>query len=206
MTFTDATLRVEELLLATNDRIRRACGLEHWEVMDHTTMCRLFNSGHLSEDVLEGILKAIVEDLREMGVVTGRYLVVDAMHLFAWYNTSRDTDGHPLPGAAWGYYQGSFFGYNLHILIDVESELPVTARLTPGNEHDSPSLIPLVEDFKERYDGQEVLALLADGAYDDKDLRRGVEEELGCHLFAAINPRRSSILKQFKGLVRDLFK
>jgi len=206
MMTTDDTYRGNHLLLRTNDRVRRACGVETGEVMDHTTMCRLLNSGYLSEAVLEDILKAMVDDLREMGVIKGRYLVVDATHLFAWYNTSRDTDVHPLPGAAWGQHQGSFFGYKLHILIDAESELPVAARITPGNEHDSPSLMPLVKDFKEKYDAQEVLALFADGAYDDKDLRRGVEEELGCHLFAAINPRRSSILKHIKESVRDLFK
>jgi hypothetical protein len=66
--------------------------------------------------------------------------------------------------------------------------------------------MPLVKDFKEKYDAKEVLALFADGAYDDKDLRRCVEEELGCHLFAAINPRRSNILKHVKESVRDLFK
>jgi len=206
MTMTDDTYRGDALLLRTNDRVRRACGVGTGEVLDHTTMCRIFNSGHLSEAVLEDILKAMVDDLREMGVIKGRYLVVDATHLFAWYNTSRDTNKYPLPGAAWGQHQGSFFGYKVHILIDAESELPVAARITPGNEHDSPSLMPLVKDFKERYDAQEVLALFADGAYDDKELRRGVEEELGCHLFAAINPRRSNILKHIKELVRELFE
>jgi len=206
MTMTDDTYRGNRLLLRTNDRIREACGVGTGEVLDHTTMCRIFNSGQLSEAVLEDILKAMVDELREMDVITGRYLVVDATHLFAWYNTSRDTDKYPLPGAAWGQHQGSFFGYKVHVLIDAEAELPVAARITPGNEHDSPSLMPLVKDFKARYDAQEVLALFADGAYDDKDLRKGVEEELGCHLFAAINPRRSNILKHIKELVRELFE
>lgn len=206
MTFTDATLRAEELLLRTSDRVRGACGLEPWEVMDHTTMCRLFNSGHLSEAVLEDILRVMVQELQGMGVVTGRFLVVDATHILAWYNTSRDTDKHPLPGAAWGQHQGSFFGYKLHLLIDAESELPVAARLTPGNDYDSPHLMPLVEDFNERYDVEEVLALLADGAYDAGDLRTGVEKALTCHLLSPINPRNSKVLKYIKEHIRELFK
>jgi len=203
---TDATYRGDELLLRTSDRMREACGVEPWEVMDHTTMCRRFNSGHLSEAVLEDILRAMVSDLIDMGVVKGRFLVVDATHVFAWYNTSRDTDKHPLPGAAWGVHQGSFFGYKVHLLIDAEAELPVAARLSPGNDYDSPHLMPLVGDFKGRYDVDEVLAVLADGAYDAEDLRRGVEKELGCHLFAAINPRRDRLLKHIKELVRELFR
>jgi hypothetical protein len=206
MTFTDATLRAEELLLRTSDRVRRACGVEPWEVMDHTTMCRLFNSGHLPEAVLEDILRTMVQKLQGMGVVKGRFLVVDATHLLAWYNTSRDTDKHPLPGAAWGEHQGSFFGYKLHLLIDAEAELPVAARLSPGNDYDSPHLMPLVEDFKERYDIGEVTALLADGAYDAGDLRKGVERELRCPLLAPINPRNSGVMKYVKDTITELFK
>lgn len=203
---TDATYRGDELLLRTSDRMREACGVEPWEVMDHTTMCRRFNSGQLPEAVLEDILRAMVSDLIDMGVVKGRFLVVDATHVFAWYNTSRDTDKHPLPGAAWGVHQGSFFGYKVHLLIDAEAELPVAARLSPGNDYDSPHLLPLVGDFKGRYDVDEVLAVLADGAYDAEGLRKGVERELGCHLLAAINPRRDRLLKHIKELVRELFK
>ncbi len=206
MTFTDATLRADELLLRTSDRVREACGVEPWEVMDHTTMCRLFNSGHLSEAVLEDILRSMVQKLQGMGVITGRFLVVDATHTLAWYNTSRDTDKHPLPGAAWGNHQGSFFGYKVHLLIDAESELPVAARLTPGNDYDSPHLMPLVNDFNQRYDVEEVMAVLADGAYDAEDLRKGVEKELTCQLLSPINPRNSRVLKYVKEHIRELFK
>ena len=206
MTFTDATLRADELLLRTSDRVRGACDVEPWEVLDHTTMCRLFNSGQLSEDVLEDILRTMVGELQGMGVITGRFLVVDATHTLAWYNTSRDTDKHPLPGAAWGQHQGSFFGYKIHLLIDAESELPVAARLTPGNDYDSPHLMPLVNDFNQRYDVEEVMAVLADGAYDAEDLRKGVEKELTCQLLSPINPRNSRVLKYVKEHIRELFK
>lgn len=54
--------------------------------------------------------------------------------------------------ARWGYrdVDKPFFGYKLHILIDIKPELPIAFRVTPGNVHDSQEYLNLLEDVQQQ--------------------------------------------------------
>ncbi len=77
--------------------------------------------------------------------------------------------------------------------------------LSSGNDHDSSHFVPLLEEFEENYDFEEIIALLADGAYDDKGFREIVPDKTGGTFLPACNPRNSKILKQMKRRVKKLF-
>jgi len=199
---TSRTLRTTENWIAYNPRIQQAIGIPR--PVDHTTLSRGFEN--IGEDFLKSLFHKLVIKLHERGVITGRFLVVDATHIFAYCDTRKDTNIHPVEGAEWGNHHGSFYGYKVHILIDADSEMPLAMILSPGNDHDSQHFVPLLEEFEDNYDFEEIIALLADGAYDKKDYRKIVLEKTGGIFLPACNPRNSRILAVMKRTVKTLFE
>ncbi len=198
---TNRTLRTTETWIRYNSRIKEAIGMPC--SLDHTTFSRIFKD--INEDFLKKLFHKIVMKLHNKGVITGRFLVVDATHIYAYCNTRKDTNKYPVEGAEWGNHHGSFYGYKIHILIDSESEMPLAMILSPGNDYDSPHFIPLIEDFYKNYDFDETIAVLADGAYDVTDFRKIVLKKTGGVFLPACNPRKSKILKMMKLKVKELF-
>lgn len=201
--FTNRSFRTVEIWLNHDPRILEAVGMIG-RCVDHTTLSRAFTA--ISVDVLKSIFHRLILDLHDSGIITGRILVVDATHIYAYANTRKDTNKHPVEGADWGNHHGSFYGYKVHLLVDADSELPIAMVLSPGNEHDSPHFIPLIEDFEEVYDFEEVVAVLADGAYDVTKFREVVMKKTGGAFLPACNPRKSKILKLLKTKVKNLFE
>jgi len=198
---TNRTLRTMEYWVAYNSRIQEAIDIP--SPVDHTTLYRAFND--VGEDFLKKFFHNLVIKLYDEGVITGRFLVVDATHIYAYCNTRKDTNKYPVDGATWGDHQGSFYGYKVHILIDADSELPIAMILSSGEDHDSIHFEPLIEEFDKNYDFEEIIAVLADGAYDKKEFRKIVQDKTGGIFLPACNPRRSNILKMLKLTVKKLF-
>ena len=171
--------------------------------VDHTTLYRAFND--IGEDFLKKMFHKLVIKLYDKGIITSRFLVVDATHIYAYCNTRKDTNKYPVECAAWGVHQGRFYGYKVHILIDADSELPIAMILSSGEDHDSVHFEPLVEEFDKNYDFEEIIAVLADGAYDNEDFRNFVQEKTGGIFLPVCNPRRSKILTMMKQKVKKLF-
>jgi len=198
-----ASYRDMEHIIRLDSRIASICGVDRASGLDHTTLCRMF--GSLQEITLKRLFTRLVKELQQVGVIKGKFLVVDATHLFAW--ASRKTkDDKSLPFAAWGMHLDHFYGYKVHMLIDAESELPIGIRITPGNPHDSGMYIPLIQKAKRDLELEDVIAVFADGAYDDPKLRKETIKTLGCELYAAINPRRSKPLKAVKDRIKSIFE
>ena len=199
---TDHSLRTMETWLIYNPRIQKATGMK--VVVDHTTLCRAFNE--VSEEYLKDVFHHLVMRLHDDGTITGRFLAVDATHTYAFCNTRKDTNKFPVEGASWGDHHGSFYGYKIHILIDTGSELPIAMVFSTGKNHDSPYFVPLFEQFDEHYDFKDVIAVLADAAYDVKDYRKIVRKSTGGLFLPACNPRKSPVLKALKKRVKNMFK
>jgi len=197
-----ASFRDMETVLRLDTRIRSVCGVENASGLDHTTLCKRF--GAIQEATLRRLFTKLVRELQQINVIRGRYLVVDATHLFAWASAKTKHD-ESLPFAAWGMHLDFFYGYKVHMLIDGEAELPIGIRITPGNPHDSGMYVPLIRKVNRDLELDEVVAVFADGAYDDPRLRKETKKVLGCELYAAINPRRSKPLTAIKDRIKAVF-
>jgi len=199
---TNHSLRTMESWIRFNSRIKEAVNMD-WD-MDHSTFCR--DMGKMDEGYLKRLFHHLVMKLHDKGVITGKFLVVDATHTYAFCNTRKNTDRHGVEGASWGEHHGGFYGYKIHILIDAESELPVAMIFSTGEDHDSPHFIPLLDDHVKNNDLGETEALLADAGYDVTDFRKDVLKKTGGIFLPACNPRRSKILKMLKARIKNLFK
>ena len=198
---TNRTLRTAETWIRYNTRIQNA--IEMPCPVDHTTLSRAFDK--VDEDFLKKLFHRLVIKLHDNGIIKGRFLVVDATHIYAWCNTRKDTSKHPAEGASWGEHHGKFYGYKVHILIDSDSEIPLAMIMGSGEDHDSIHFVPLLEEFEQNYNFDKIVALLADGAYDTWDFRKEVTKRTGGVFLPACNPRRSKILKTMKSMVKTLF-
>jgi len=199
---TNRTLRTMEYWIAYNPRIQEAIGMP-WAV-DHSTLSRAFDD--IDEDFLKKLFHKLVIKLYDTGVIKGRFLVVDATHIYAYLSKKKDWKKHPVEGAELGEHHGWFYGYKVHILIDSDSEMPLAMIMSSGEDHDSIHFVPLLEEFEEHYDFDKIIALLADGAYDTWDFRKIVTKKTGAVFLPACNPRRSNILKTMKSMVKRLFE
>ena len=198
---TNNTLRTMETWIAYNERIQNAIRMP--SPVDHTTLNRAFSD--IDEDFLKQLFHSLVMKLHDKNVITGRFLVVDATHIHAYCNTRLDTSNNPVEGAAWGEHQGSFYGYKVHIIIDADSEMPIGMILSSGEDHDSAHFIPLIRGFRKNYDFDEIIAVLADGAYDVEYFRKYTRKKT-CGIFLpACNPRRNKNLQMLKKKVKKLF-
>lgn len=206
MYFKQDTYRAMDTRLKHDERIRNICHMEEHETVDFTTLCRYFTQTPFDE--VKKVFFMLTNRLKDIEVIAGKYLVVDATHVFAWCNTNKKASVTSMKeqGAAFGEHQGSFFGYKVHIIIDAEAELPLAIKVTPGKRHDREMYIPLIEEVKEQYDLEEVMAVFGDGAYYDTALFEATEETFECDLNTVINPRRSRYLKKIKEMIQEVFE
>jgi len=74
-----------------------------------------------------------------------------------------------------------WFGYKLHLLVDSTYELPVAFEVTRASENDSPHLIPLVKQNKERNPrlAERARKLAADKGYDSEENNRVLYDDFG---------------------------
>jgi transposase len=75
-----------------------------------------------------------------------------------------------------------------------------------GKRNDTAAFEPLIEEFNERYDTDDLQAALADAGFDSQGNREFCQDQLDCPLLTAINPRRSSSLKQIRDDIKQLFE
>lgn len=151
----------------------------------------------------QSILEELVRCLLKAGVAKGRWVVVDSSAVEAYF--------HRDPDARWGYrdVDKPFFGYKLHILIDVKTELPIAFRITKGNIHDSQEYLNLLDQVEDPAAPEHAYG---DAAYDSEALRQASMSLYDVELHTPRNPRRrggkaksSKTLKRMKSAVERVF-
>lgn len=103
-------------------------------------------------------------------------------------------------------HERSFYGYNVFLVVDAASELPVTIVMATVNKNDTLAFEPLIEEFDERYDTENLQAALADAGFDSQDNREVCQDCLNCPLLTPINLHRPSSLLHIRDDIKQLFK
>jgi len=174
------------------------------DVPDGTSLWRAFDDLH--PDELRDCLQSMCGELLADHDHAGEFVVIDGTHIAAWANTRDEIENGDVEGASWGKHEGSFYGYKVFLVVDAASELPVAITMETGSRNDSAAFEPLIEEFDERYDTNELQAALADAGFDSQGNREFCQDRLDCPLLTAINPRRSSPLATIKKEIKELFE
>jgi len=156
---------------------------------------KLLNYERESRETFNSLVKELMELLPEFG--TG--LAVDGKALNTFANPSkereREPDGRRDTDANWGVktYKGkrtdgslwktvkNWFGYELHLVVDSDYELPVAYEVTRASQAEIPQAKKLTSNMEQEI--PEILSrcnyLSADKGYDDTDLIQSLWKEYG---------------------------
>ncbi len=196
-------------------RYRIIAGMKEQEDLHYTTLNNYFLTLPIAD--LEELFKELVSHLRCKNVISGKYLAMDATHMFAWASKSNRmyknpfqepnsyTDDSVLHFAQHGFHLDNFYGYKCHLLIDCESELPVAVIITSGEASDMAQIIPLMERATS-INLQDVHRVLGDAGYDNADDIEVVNSMIKGKMIVDTNPRRNKFLKIMKIMVKGVFK
>lgn len=165
--------------LARNGQLRDLCGFDPLRgdnaVPTPWVWTRFIARLLRHRDLIDALFEALVARLSERLPDFGRDLAIDGKAIGAWSRVD------PEASAGFKNYEGEdaagnpleqlqrWFGYKLHLVIDVNYELPVAFELTGAKEAESPRLLPLVEALAQKHPAlhERIATLAADRGYDD---------------------------------------
>ena len=146
---------------------------------------------------LEDILEELVVKAKELGIIDGEHIAIDASKLDSYdasvpkseiihdgeqpdWGSKRDTHGNQI----------RWFGWKVHAAVDTKSELPIAVNVTPASVNDGIMAIPLVEDIKQRYTSTiSPKYYIMDMGYDFDDVYRTIHGQYNAQAIIPINRR-----------------
>ena len=131
-------------LLNDNPFIARVCGIESRDRIPHEATFSRFYARLSRGDILpllKDVSRSLVRDCYASVPGFGKRVTMDSTTVKGWANGAKNfkTD----PEAGWSVKRGTqgptefVFGWKLHVLVDCETELPISASVSAGNIHDA---------------------------------------------------------------------
>jgi hypothetical protein len=146
---------------------------------------------------IDGMFDRLVDELKALLPDLGFSVAVDSKGVNSAGRPTKkvEGDGRRDVDADWGkkIYRGEredgtlwekvvkWFGYKIHLLVDTRYEMPLGYRVTRASVSDSPQLLPLVGDLKERHPQihEDIENLSGDKGYDSEENCRQLYDEHG---------------------------
>lgn len=166
-------------LVGEHWRLQRALGCEG-EPPSVYAAYRFAEKMRANGDMLDRCIDGVVEGLKAKLPSYGTDLAIDASDMPAYANGQRfvskdsevERNWHTDPDASWGHRSavstrrgGGFFGYRLHLAVDVATDLPVAWTVETARDHETLSVVPLIEAAKRR--GAMAATAALDKGYDN---------------------------------------
>jgi len=174
------------------------------DVPDGTSLWRAFDE--LKPGGLRDCHQSMCSEVLAEHDHAGEFILIDGTHIAAWANIREEVEDGDAEGASWGYHEWKFYGYKMFLMVDAASELPVAITMETGSRNDAKAFTPLIEEFDDRYDFENIQAALADAGFDSQENRKFSQLWLDSPLLTVINPRRSKPLKAIKTEIKELFE
>ena len=128
--------------LHNNPFIAEACGIPSPDkIPDPSTFSRFFTRLAKYLPRVKDVSRALTRKHYETLPGFGERVALDSTSLKAWSNGGKPKKADPQAG--WSIKMGTqgikelVYGWKLHLLVDCEYELPISAHISPGNVYDS---------------------------------------------------------------------
>ena len=199
--------------LRRNAELRLICGFDPLggeEVVPNAWQySKFFKKLFANAELVDAMFERLVERVRELLPDFGAHLAIDGKALPAYGRKDADAD--------WGKktYRGvkddgtpykkikSWFGYKLHLIVDVDYELPIAYEVTKASEADVNRMMPMVESLADGhadlYERAESLA--ADRGYDDGEDKASLYDD---HAIVPVIDTRDCFTRTPQGAMRPL--
>jgi IS5 family transposase len=172
--------------LRNNPYIARACGIESPDLIPHeATFSRFF--ARLSRGdtlpLLKDVFRSRVRECYATIPGFGKRVAMDSTTVKGWANGAKAhrTD----PDGGWSVktdsqgQKASVFGFKLHLMVDCETELPISAHVSAGNIHDYKRASNLLYAARKTYGKFHPQYLMADAGYTGLKLERLLDRQFG---------------------------
>lgn len=185
--------------LRHNQRLAKAIGLPMenriYRVPHRTTFSKFIARIARNPLGLTLVFSALVFELIKAGIIIGKEIAVDATPIWAWCRPTpkgsrkRRAD----KDAKWGYkWKGRkeiiwVFGYKVHVVVDVLTELPIAFFVTAANRNEGRVFRVLLKAAASY--GLAIEKVLADAAYDFNWIRKKIIKVLKAIPLISLNPR-----------------
>jgi hypothetical protein len=163
--------------LRNDPALRAACSWPAGVQIPHrSTISRVFGELAANPWVVHYMLVELANAVHELRPGFGKVLAIDSTGIPAYCNPNNETTRDQK--AAWGNVHDPrskepdgmvwMYGWKVHALVDVPTQLPMAFAVSPANENDSPFLRELVTCSKQDYDWFDPDVVLADKGYDGR--------------------------------------
>lgn len=137
--------------------------------VSHPTLIRA-NNLFLEKGIYEKVLMNLVGKAYNLGLVHGFYAAMDSSFVHTFSKKGE------VGSEGWNEYKKGY-GFKLHLLIDAQSKIPLSVKITNGLAADNTLAIQLLKKAKPYL--QKGGYILADKGYDDADLVNWINKILG---------------------------
>ena len=170
------SIRELERKLWNDPRLRHLCDLEADEPVYGRSVLSRFPQ-RVGMERLERIIDHVLKGLKRIKLVEGKNLAIDASFIKAYSRINMKTrQGYSDPEAQIGRSgKGYGLGYNLHLSIDADVELPIAFTVTPANIRDIQEASNLLKATRKRL--KDIKHLIADRGYSSDPFRKEVRKK-----------------------------
>lgn len=188
-------------------RLQSLCGFDFFDTPSHVSFhnFRL----RLGTGLFYDILHQLIAQAIAVGVIKNFInTAIDATHFWAYSNKfgvkvcqckdkCQCLKKYSDPDAKWGYKskEYAFLGYKVHLIVDVQSQIPIEAIITSGEVHDSQQANELLNKAKEKHPEISIYSSAMDAAYDDTDIYKNCLQQ-DVHPIIALNSRHQDKYSQ----------
>ena len=178
---------------------------------DHSTLTYFVE--RVGVERFETIFNQIVEQAKAKGLIHERLKIIDSTAIIAKVDLDRIVRKHdkddngkdggnkgnfidkdsPDPDARFGHKSNTkqFYGYKQHIIIDGDTEIIETVKVTTGNIPDQQIVEPLLNKATLSKDGRRKTKILADKGYDTNHNHELIENQYKAKSFIIVKKNRT---------------
>ena len=181
---------------------RRSLGYDYFENTPSEATLNRFIKTLAESDILEKTFRRMVSKARQLGLIDGTNVAIDASKLTAYEHavpkSKIPSDDSCFPN--WGGKldtNGNFikwFGWKMHALVDTYSGLPISYIITPANIADMDVAEALIQKMMDDYEnGLTPKCYMMDAGYDKPDLYSGIYHKFHGQAIIPLNWRNTKI-------------
>ena len=172
--------------LQDNPSLREACGIDRLEGVPspfaYSRFMRKLSKLGLG---VKNILRDLTRRLYDKFPNFGKSVAIDSTDIKAWSNGSKRGNNGKVsdPDAGWVVKKNTegnkkyVWGFKVHILCDTETELPMVAIVSPGNDHDSTKATAVLRQARFTTSKFHPEYVIADAGYSSDALRSHIKRQ-----------------------------
>ena len=170
--------------LENNPYLAQACGITHPDAIPSKFAYSRFLR-KLEEPryvvLVKNIMRMLTRRCYKAFPGFGKSVAIDSTDLKAWSNGGKKHKSDPDAGwvikAATDGKRKFVWGYKMHLMVDTNHEIPITASITRGNMHDIRQATPLLRQARYINSKFNPKYVICDAGYSSKELRRVIRRQ-----------------------------